>query len=298
METPKPIQRVSMELIQESGGASYSDGDVVILDNQLRGNPESLYQLDMVMMAFCAKGKVLMDLNGTTYKATKGDIVVCPPNTLVENVMISPDLDCKVIGLSNRAIQQSLHVGKHLWNMILYVVKNPVIHLTDNQQSLVEAYHNLFRLKLRLPAGAYQREVMHSLFQSMFYELCSLIRPNIDTAGLEQGLRQGDLLFKRFLRLLGESDGRERSVSEYAHRLHVTPKYLSTVTKAASGKTALQWIHEHTKEKIARLLRYSDLSIKEIAGELDFPNLSFFGKFVRTHLGMSPTEFRKKGEGL
>ncbi len=28
--------------------------------------------------------------------------------------------------------------------------------------------------------------------------------------------------------------------------------------------------------------------------ELDFPNLSFFGKFVKEHLGMSPTEYRQQ----
>lgn len=296
MENGKTIQRVSMELIAESGSASYSDGDIVILDNQLRGDPSNLYQLDMVMMAICAKGKVQMDLNGTTYRAAKGDIIVCPPNTLIENVMISPDMDCKVIGLSNRAIQQSLHIGKNLWNMILYVVRNPVIHLDEDHQALMSLYHDLLRHKVKDHEGHYQREVMQSLFQAMFYELCSIIRPNIDERNLDMGLKQGDMLFKRFLRLLGESDGRERSVSEYARKLNVTPKYLSTVTKSASGKTALQWIHEHTKEKIARLLRYSDLSIKEIANELDFPNLSFFGKFVRTHLGMSPSEFRKKAD--
>jgi AraC-like DNA-binding protein len=36
------------------------------------------------------------------------------------------------------------------------------------------------------------------------------------------------------------------------------------------------------------------MSIKEISNYLEFPNLSFFGKYVKAHLGCSPTEFRKK----
>ena len=35
-------------------------------------------------------------------------------------------------------------------------------------------------------------------------------------------------------------------------------------------------------------------SIKEIANELDFPNTSFFGKYVREHLGQTPMEYRRK----
>jgi len=45
---------------------------------------------------------------------------------------------------------------------------------------------------------------------------------------------------------------------------------------------------------IRQQLRYSNKTIKEICNELDFPNLSFFGKFVREHMGMSPTEYRQQ----
>lgn len=41
-------------------------------------------------------------------------------------------------------------------------------------------------------------------------------------------------------------------------------------------------------------LKYSQKSIKEIADYLDFPNISFFGKFVRRHVGCSPKEYRRR----
>ncbi|MBQ5408231.1 MAG: AraC family transcriptional regulator [Prevotella sp.] len=44
----------------------------------------------------------------------------------------------------------------------------------------------------------------------------------------------------------------------------------------------------------ARQLHYSNKTVKEISTELDFPNLSFFGKFVWEHMGMSPTEYRQQ----
>jgi AraC-like DNA-binding protein len=45
---------------------------------------------------------------------------------------------------------------------------------------------------------------------------------------------------------------------------------------------------------IIRMLKYSDKSIKEIALELDFPNISFFGKYVKAHLGVSPKAYRRQ----
>ena len=46
------------------------------------------------------------------------------------------------------------------------------------------------------------------------------------------------------------------------------------------------------------LLHRPDKSIKDIAFELDFPNLSFFGKYVKKHLGMSPKMYRQKKDKL
>jgi AraC-like DNA-binding protein len=37
--------------------------------------------------------------------------------------------------------------------------------------------------------------------------------------------------------------------------------------------------------------------VKEVADLLDFPNLSFFGKYCRSHLGMSPLKYRKELRG-
>jgi len=84
-------------------------------------------------------------------------------------------------------------------------------------------------------------------------------------------------------------------VSAFANMLNVTPKYLSKCVKDESGRLPLDLIHETTINTIRQQLRYSNMTVKEICTQLDFPNLSFFGKFVKEHLGMSPTSYRQKG---
>ncbi len=65
-------------------------------------------------------------------------------------------------------------------------------------------------------------------------------------------------------------------------------------TKTRPWRSPLDHIHETTVNTIRQQLRYSNKTVKEISTELDFPNLSFFGKFVKAHLGMAPTEYRQK----
>ncbi len=85
-----------------------------------------------------------------------------------------------------------------------------------------------------------------------------------------------------------------RSVTFYANQLCVTPKYLSTVCKQISGRTAFDWINEYVQTDIRHLLKFSQMPIKEIAEALQFPNVSFFGKYCRMRLGQSPTALRRQ----
>ena len=60
----------------------------------------------------------------------------------------------------------------------------------------------------------------------------------------EQKQGRCEVLFDQFMQLLGEYNKRERNVSFYARQLNITPKYLSSVVKEVSGKTAAKWIDE------------------------------------------------------
>ena len=129
---------------------------------------------------------------------------------------------------------------------------------------------------------------MRRFLGSCFFELFSIVNRNSRLQPTGGIATQSDLLFRRFLTLLQENGGHDRSVVFYAQKLCVTPKYLSSAVKMASGKTALVWIHDFAIENIKQSLRYSTRTIKEIAEEYNFPNASFFGKFVKSQIGLSP----------
>lgn len=72
----------------------------------------------------------------------------------------------------------------------------------------------------------------------------------------------------------------------------LTPKYISTVIKASSERSAMEWIERYvTLDAIAQLTS-TDRSIKYIAYDLNFPSLSFFGKYFTRVVGLSPSAYR------
>lgn len=102
-------------------------------------------------------------------------------------------------------------------------------------------------------------------------------------------------LIETKLRLEGSSDetGNLHSPSFYADLLNIHPNYLNSVVKANLGKTALQLIHHHLLHLAKSYLVQTDLSIKEIAYQLQFDSPNNFNNFFKKHTQQTPGRFRK-----
>ncbi|MFQ6940936.1 MAG: helix-turn-helix domain-containing protein [Alistipes finegoldii] len=75
-------------------------------------------------------------------------------------------------------------------------------------------------------------------------------------------------------------------------RLCITPKYLTTLIKRISGQSVSEWIDNYVILEAKTLLKYSTMSIQEIAYYLNFPNQSFFGSYFKRNTGMSPSQYK------
>ena len=135
-----------------------------------------------------------------------------------------------------------------------------------------------------------------ALLSSSFYYFGSIWKERIDQAARQESKNTGTrsmLVFEEFIRLVNEFHTQERRMSFYADKLCLTPKYLSKIIKQASGRSGPEWIDSYVILEAKNLLRYSDISIKEIVYRLHFPNSSVFYKFFKSKTGMTPSEYRK-----
>lgn len=291
--------QVSIENIQETVQPDYIDGDILIISN-IRNMPDHLcvgnsLMLDVILFVACTHGKLQMRIKSKTIVVHPYEMLCCGPNTTIDDCMISPDFEARILCLSPRIIQSILHDDKKIWNHYFYISQNPVLHISEESSRLFEQYYRLLEYRMKFPQRSYNKKTMVSLVSALLYDLLAdLSSPSFEVTESDALISQGDILFKRFIELLSDSEPKERSVSYYAEQLCITPKYLSTTIKKVSGKTAFDWINEYVMEDVKRQLSFSGKSIKEIADYLKFPNISFFGKYVKTHLGVSPTEFRRQ----
>lgn len=140
----------------------------------------------------------------------------------------------------------------------------------------------------------FPRASVQSLISLYFHQL-DFVRKRSQSTERQQHTRQEDI-FNRFLELVNKYAVRERSIAFYADWLFLTPRYLSTLVRQASGRTVMDWVNEAVMQEAKLMLRHTDKLVYQIADELNFPNASFFSKYFRRMAGMTPNDYRRKDE--
>ncbi|WP_228459252.1 helix-turn-helix domain-containing protein [Chryseobacterium carnipullorum] len=101
-------------------------------------------------------------------------------------------------------------------------------------------------------------------------------------------------IFLKFSQMIRDNIRQHRTVQFYADQLFVSGKYLIEVIKKASGKTPHQVIDETLLKEAYMMLGNPDITISEIAFELQFNSASAFGRFFKKHTSISPSEYRNR----
>ncbi|WP_346857529.1 AraC family transcriptional regulator [uncultured Draconibacterium sp.] len=105
---------------------------------------------------------------------------------------------------------------------------------------------------------------------------------------------KGHIVVKKFLQLVEENYNLNLSVAEYANKMALTPNHLTQTVTQLTGKTSSEIIKSKQILEIKRLLVHSNLSVTEIALRLNFTDQSYFAKFFKREVGVSPLQYRVK----
>lgn len=282
-----------MEKVTDNEKIVYKDDRIIIIDNSnvtdtLNTSP---IKSEWFVALLCIEGESTIYINNEMYSIHKNDFLLCHPQTIFEHKITN--LDFKYCGffLSPEYVKQISLISSNSWNAILFIENNPIIALDEKESSLFLQYYNLIRSKFETESQHHLKHLIDMLLQAFIYEFHDSMEKRIKIDPPQYNSAYN--LFISFLDILVNSYPKQRSVSYYAEKLFVTPKYLSAICKEISGETASDLITRYVKKDIENLLKQPNKTIKEIANELDFANLSFFGKYVKRIFGVSPKEYRE-----
>ncbi|HET6856037.1 MAG TPA: AraC family transcriptional regulator [Streptomyces sp.] len=110
--------------------------------------------------------------------------------------------------------------------------------------------------------------------------------------------RRADAVTQEFVRMLAGPGAGVRSVRDCAARIGVSVGYLNEVVKQVTGRTPGQLVRQTRTHEAKRLLALTELTVRQVAGEVGFVDPAYFCRYFRRETGLSPSEFRRESVAL
>lgn len=241
----------------------------------------------------CTRGEMSLSVDHARYNLRRNSLLLLRPGSTV-SVYTCRNFAVRCMVFDPAILQYIPIPACDMADLRLKVMQNPVSHLTVGERLRL---HRLFFAFLAVaennPDSARGRIVLQHTIAVLLYTISDLLQRKDRVAMPERSARtrRGEY-FCRFIQLLTRYFMQDRSVAFYAEKMNLTPKYLTTVIREVSGKTASQWIDDVIVQEACHRLSSSEHSIQQIAYELNFPNQSFFGVYFKNKTGTSPSSYR------
>ena len=288
------IKRASIDKLKSRFETSYYSEDMVITPLVMFRELDDLTALIQgVSIGVTVSGTAKIKINGKFHELRPNTLFIFNENTVIEQVKASIRSSGYMITYSRQYLN-SIHVDtQDLISIYHGFLDDPCVQVDPEEAAYIHDISKLMRSVLCDYAPTPNREkIISSLFAAMFHYVMGILQKHSLPAGNDSVSNRTDELFNKFLDLLREYCSTERSVEFYASKMGITPKYLSLILKKKSGRNASKLIDEAVVYEAKRLLKYSGMSINEIALKLNFASQSFFGKYFKQRVGVSPSRYK------
>lgn len=280
------------------GTIRMGDSDELVLMENFCGVPAGRVRAwDHGIIIICTQGVAQFEYDEQTIQLCKNDLFLFMAHSIVEKFMSSPDFDCRTVWFSRSEMWNINMFTQSNFADLIPLKLNPKVNLSDTDMEMFDTYYQQLSYHMLNSHLTLYRDITHSIVSTFLLEVLSILRRSYEhpkSRNLYNNGLHGKKLADRFMQLAEKSDGRIRRVDEFAEMLNVTPKYLSKLLVETMNRRPSEMINFFTLKAIENRLRFTDMTMQQIADDLKFPNASFFGKYFKAHSGMTPMEYRAK----
>lgn len=250
-------------------------------------------RIDAFIIGVGTEGETSVSFNLHEFRLKKDSMFIFTPKNILQ-VNSQQYLKADVIAISPDFMRRINIDIKNMMPLFLKFVENPTLALTPEESRSMRGMIAQIERETRGPETHFSFDIVSGLIAATIYKVGDIMYHYLaeHPEGQNNSHNRAEEYFKQFTHLLGEHFREERSVGFYARQLCITPKYLTTLIKRISGQSVSEWIDNYVILEAKTLLKYSTMSIQEIAYYLNFPNQSFFGSYFKRNTGMSPSQYK------
>ena len=252
-------------------------------------------RLNALIIGVGTEGETSLTSNLQEFRLKKDSLFIFSPKHILQ-VQSNNRFKAHLIVIAPDFLKRINIDTKRMMPLFLQFGSLPCMELTQAESQSLRSFISMVEQELKGSETDFSSEIIGGLIAATIYKVGDILthylteHPEVDSPIHNRA----EEYFRQFTELLGEHYKHERSVGFYARQLCITPKYLTTLIKRISGLSVSEWIDNYVILEAKTLLKYSNMSVQEIAYYLNFPNQSFFGSYFKRNAGMSPSQYKAK----
>ena len=238
--------------------------------------------------AFMVKGTARATVNITQYDFHENDLIYLAPNSFFLVHEFSEDAQLSYIIFSSSFLEKNAYSLRR--PRLVTTEACQIVNVTAEQAKIIVNFSQLIEDAVNCSPSMLNSERMVHI-----YNLVHLMFQDYFVANSDSTLKLIDRkteIYHEYSELVMKHYHEWHHVSDYADALHITVPHLCSTIKQASQRTAGDWIAEAILTDAKAQLKLSVTPIKEIAISLGFENVAFFNRFFKTHVGITPKNYR------
>lgn len=249
-------------------------------------------RLKSEIFVLCMDGEIEASVNLNRITVRANDFATIMPGSILQIHSVSGEPILYFGGFSSKYIEQA-NLTPSSTNTLFITIGRPVISLKPEGTKLLAEY---FQFLIKLYAffnESTRKSITPHLYNNIHAGIAAMY--NTQLQNTKEYLSKGELIYKNFTQLVMQNYNHTRNVAWYAEKLKISNIHLCTTVKKVTGNTCAEIISHMVIMDAKSQLKSTHLSIQEISNSLNFANTSFFGKYFKRYVGMSPLAYRNNG---
>lgn len=239
-----------------------------------------------VTVCICRQGAAVFNINFKHYTVGKSDIMVLYDDTFAMLKAKSRNFQIEYLLIEKKfATEIAYSLPNQLFS---FFNEYPIITIPAGKKTVLESWRHIL-FEIVSSRGEYWQLQLKNHLQNLFLEISNGAQNKLNKP-MERS-RQEQLCW-RFWDLITTHCKQHKEVKFYANELAITPFYLSKISQAFFNDPPKALIDRQVTLEIKALLEVGELSIKQIASELNFEDTSYLCRYFKRHTGMTLTRFK------
>lgn len=264
--------------------------DFILLENPIISEAfNHPFKVDVVTGIICTKGTMKGAVNLKKYTTKAPCLYIVLPDQILEYEEFSEDFEGLFVVMSKKFTDNLIELNmQDKMPLFRSVLDNPWTPLNEQGLEAMVHFYKMLQMTIRIKDNPHRMEILKLLTQAFFLGLSHQFHKMPEN----NKKSKQEILVESFINHVYKNYKQYRGAEFYADKLSLTPKYLSKVIKENTGLSATEWIDNYVVLEAKALLKSTNMTVQQISDELNFPTQSFFGKYFKRHVGVSPKDYK------